>query len=67
MTRCGLVILELQGATWLLVSMSVVENIPNLLGDLAEEISSQGVASVTYLLLLTIIKCERTGICKGRT
>lgn len=67
MTRCGLVILELQGATWLLVSMSVVENIPNLLGDLAEEISSQGVANVTYLLLLTIIKCERTGICKGRT
>lgn len=45
-----------------------VENVPNLLGDLAEEISGHGVvASVPWLLLLAIIKCERTGKRKGRT
>lgn len=67
MTTCGLVILEIQGPTLLPASMWKVENIPNFLGDLAEEVSGQGVASVTWLLLLNIIKYERTGIRKGRT
>lgn len=45
-----------------------VENVPNLLGDLAEDISGRGVvASVTWWLPLAIIKCERTGTRKGRT
>lgn len=55
----GLVILEMQRQhCYLYVRVRKVENISNLLYDLVEKISGQGVASVIWLLLLTIIKCE---------